>query len=142
VYFNFGLNVRTGIRADKGVNGIIPQKVGVKRGMKLGMAVSLVLKIPMGPRMACSNFFSANPHFRSAKVYVLFSANSGFRYMITVLVLFIAKGIFMMGLGVFGVFVFLGDFVLRASCKKRRDTFARTLAVLFLDCFLLPHLNK
>ena len=50
-----------GVDAAKGVKGI------------MFSAVSLVLELPMGPRMARSIFFWANPIFRSAKVLVFFS---------------------------------------------------------------------
>jgi hypothetical protein len=53
-----------GVEAAKGVKGT-------------GIAISLVLELPMGPRMARSIFFWANPNFRSANVLV-FLTGEGF----------------------------------------------------------------
>jgi hypothetical protein len=50
-----------GVEAAKGVKGAT---------FPIGIAISLVLELPMGPRMARSIFFWANPNFRSAKVLV------------------------------------------------------------------------
>ena len=71
-------------------------------------AVSLVLELPMGPRMARSIFFWANPNFRSAKVLVFFSG---------VTFLSFSKGIFtfmdflIFSKGIFAMMDFLGDFL-------------------------------
>jgi hypothetical protein len=50
-----------GVDAAKGVKGVT---------FPIGIAVLLVLELPMGPRMAHSIFFWANPNFRSANILV------------------------------------------------------------------------
>ena len=51
--------------------------VDAANGVKGVMFISLVLELPMGPRMARSIFFWANPNFRSANVLV-FLTGEGF----------------------------------------------------------------
>ena len=70
-----------GVDAAKGVKGI------------MFSAVSVVLELPMGPRMARSIFFWANPIFRSAKVLVFFSGVT-FLSFSGVTFLSFSKGIF------------------------------------------------
>ena len=83
-----------GVDAAKGVKGM------------MFSAVSLVLELPMGPRMARSIFFWANPIFRSAKVLVFFSG---------VTFLSFSKGIFtimdflIFSKGILAMMDFLGD---------------------------------
>ena len=98
-----------GVDAAKGVKGIM-----------FPIAVSLVLELPMGPRMARSIFFWANPIFRSAKVLVFFSGVTFLSFskgIFTIMdFLIFSKGIlaimdFFLG-GVLGDLLgdFLGDF--------------------------------
>ena len=85
-----------GVDAAKGVKGM------------MFSAVSLVLELPMGPRMVRSIFFWANPIFRSAKVLVFFSG---------VTFLSFSKGIFtvidflIFSKGILAMMDFLGDFL-------------------------------
>jgi hypothetical protein len=55
-----------GVEAAKGVKGAT-FLIGIAM---FGIGISLVLELPMGPRMARSIFFWANPNFRSANVLV------------------------------------------------------------------------
>ena len=92
------LGVDLGVDAAKGAKGI------------MFSAVSLVLELPMGPRMARSIFFWANPIFRSANVLVFLMGvltGEGF--------LSFSKGIFtimdflIFSKGILAIMDFLGD---------------------------------
>jgi hypothetical protein len=87
-----------GVEAAKGVKGST---------FPIGIAISLVLELPMGPRMARSIFFRANPNFRSANVLVFLTEvlmGEGF--------LSFSKGILTINFGVLGGDFFLGDLFL------------------------------
>ena len=98
-----------GVDAAKGVKGMMFN------------AVSLVLELPMGPRMARSIFFWANPNFRSANVLV-FLTGEGFlsfsKGIFTIIdFLIFSKGIFtfmdflIFSKGILAMMDFLGDFL-------------------------------
>jgi hypothetical protein len=113
-----------GVEAAKGVKGVT---IGIAM---FGIAISLVLELPMGPRMARSIFFWANPNFRSANVLVFLTGiGEGFlsfsKGILTTTFLgvlgdllgdflgdlFFPKGILTMSFDLLGDFL-LGDFLL------------------------------
>jgi hypothetical protein len=108
-----------GVEAAKGVKGST-------------FPISLVLELPMGPRMARSIFFWANPNFRSAKVLVFLTGvliGEGF--------LSFSKGILTINFGVLG-----GDFLADFFFFFPKGNLTMSFSAFFLSDFIFLRLKR